>query len=219
VTKTEAPPGTKQARGRARRQAIVEAAVSLFATHGFRGTSVAAVAEQAGVTDAGVLYHFGTKDELLLAVLAHHDHRYEEVLRATMAPGGLAALEGLKDWGVEMESQRDLQALYVLLSAEHMRDDSPTHCYFEERYARVLHLFTRLFAQAARRGELREDLDAPDEASALLALLEGLRLQWFFTDGQISIAAGIERYVELTLERLSLSRTQPGPGPGRSTRA
>ncbi len=198
-----AAPGTKQARGRARRQAIVDAAVGLFATHGFRGTSVAAVAEQAGVTDAGVLYHFGTKDELLLAVLAEHDRRYEDALRTTMAPGGLAALQGLQAWGVEMEAQRDLQALYVLLSAEHMRDDSPTNTYFKVRYRRVLRLFTRLFTQAAERGELRGDLDPVAEASALLALLEGLRLQWFFTDGRVSIAEGVERYVELTLERLA----------------
>src|SRR6185503_2104242 len=142
-----------------------------------RGTSVAAVAERAGVTDAGVLYHFGTKDELLLAVLADHDRRYEDVLRATMAPGGLAALQGLRDWGVEMEAQRELQALYVVLSAEHMGDGSPTHDYFRARYARVLRLFTRLFAEAARRAELRADLDPAAEASNLLAVLEGLRLQ------------------------------------------
>jgi AcrR family transcriptional regulator len=200
-----AAPGTKQARGRARRQAIVDAAVGLFATHGFRGTSVAAVAELAGVTDAGVLYHFHTKDELLLAVLADHDRRYEDALRASMAPGGRAALEGLRAWGEEMEAQRDLQALHVLLSAEHMRDDSPAHQYFEVRYRRVLRLFTALFSQAAARGELRSDLDAAAEASTLVAVLEGLRLQWFYTDGRVSIARGVEAYVDQTLTRLAPS--------------
>jgi AcrR family transcriptional regulator len=202
VTATTAGRGTKQARGRATRQAIVDAAVGLFATHGFRGTSVAAVAERVGVTDAGVLYHFRTKDELLLAVLADHDRRYEEELRASMAPGGVAALAALREWGVEMEAQRDLQALHVLLSAEHMRDDSPTHRYFEVRYARVLRLFTDLFTQAATRGELRRDLDARSEASMLLSVVEGLRLQWFYTDGRVSIATGIASYVDQMLQRL-----------------
>ncbi len=203
MSATTAAPGTKQARGRARRQAIVDAAVALFATHGFRGTSVAAVAEQVGVTDAGVLYHFGTKEELLLAVLADHDRRYEHVLAETMAPGGRTALEGLRHWGTEMEAQRDLQALYVLLSAEHMRDDSPTHRYFEVRYERVQALFTDLFAQAATRGELRTDLEPGREASLLLAVVEGLRLQWFYTDGRVSIAEGIATYVNQTLDRLA----------------
>jgi AcrR family transcriptional regulator len=202
VTATTAGRGTKQARGRATRQAIVDAAVGLFATHGFRGTSVAAVAERVGVTDAGVLYHFRTKDELLLAVLADHDRRYEDELRASMAPGGVAALAALREWGVEMEAQRDLQALHVLLSAEHMRDDSPTHRYFEVRYARVLRLFTDLFTQAATRGELRHDLDARSEASMLLSVVEGLRLQWFYTDGRVSIATGIASYVDQMLQRL-----------------
>ena len=204
MTALTAGRGTKQARGRATRQAIVDAAVGLFATHGFRGTSVAAVAEQVGVTDAGVLYHFRTKDELLLAVLADHDRRYEDVLRATMAPGGVTALEGLRAWGVEMEAQRDLQALYVLLSAEHMRDDSPTHRYFEVRYGRVLRVFTDLFTQAAARRELRKDLDPSGEASMLMAVVEGLRLQWFYTDGRVSIATGIATYVDEMLQRLRI---------------
>jgi hypothetical protein len=100
-----------------------------------------------------------------------------------------------------------------------MRDDSPTRRYFEKRYARVLRLFTALFTQAAERGELRPGLDAAAEASALMALLEGLRLQWFFTDGRVSIAHGVERYVELTLERLAPPRaTSSTSKPSTSSR-
>jgi AcrR family transcriptional regulator len=48
---------------------ILEAARSLFASHGFRGTTIRAVAGAAGVDAALVHHYFGTKDELFLAAL------------------------------------------------------------------------------------------------------------------------------------------------------
>jgi AcrR family transcriptional regulator len=198
------PPVAQQARGRARRAAIVDAAVALFSTHGFRGTSVAAVAERAGVTDAGVLYHFKTKDELLLAVLAHFDEGYERAVNEVLALGGLEALKLIALWGHEMEASADLTALYVVLSAEHLRDESPVRAYFAARYARLLERNATLFQEAIERGELRPDLDPAAEASALLAHLDGIRLQWFFTNGRVSIADSVWRYVTTMLERLAI---------------
>ena len=58
----ERPPGTRQPRGRARRAAVLQAARKLFALHGFKGASLAAVAQEVGITDAGLLYHFPTKN-------------------------------------------------------------------------------------------------------------------------------------------------------------
>ncbi len=51
------------------RAAILAAAESLFAEHGFDGVSVNAVAQKAGVSKANVFHHFGSKDDLYVAVL------------------------------------------------------------------------------------------------------------------------------------------------------
>jgi len=48
---------------------ILETAEKLFSLHGYEGTSVNAVAEGAGVSKANVFHHFGSKDDLYLAVL------------------------------------------------------------------------------------------------------------------------------------------------------
>ena len=71
-------PGTRQSRGRARRAAVLEAARRLFASQGFKGSSLAAIAQEAGITDAGLLYHFPTKNDLLLAVVAEGDREHEK---------------------------------------------------------------------------------------------------------------------------------------------
>ena len=188
-----------QARGRERRRAIVDAAVTLFATNGYRGTSVAAVAEVAGVTDAGVLYHFKTKADLLLAVLAAHDERYAEMIRSS--PGD--ELSRVRGWGEVMERDVDLTALLVMLSAEHLRDDSATNAYFRARYEVVRASYEAMFTAAAEAGIIRADVDAAAEAVHLIALMDGLRLQWFFSDGAVSIADALRRHVDITMERLS----------------
>jgi AcrR family transcriptional regulator len=52
------------------RAAILDAARTLFASGGFSGTSVRAVAAAAGVDPALVHHYYGTKDELFFAALA-----------------------------------------------------------------------------------------------------------------------------------------------------
>ena len=52
------------------KERILDAAEGLFAAHGFAGTSLRAVTREAGVNLAAVHYHFGTKEDLLRAVLS-----------------------------------------------------------------------------------------------------------------------------------------------------
>lgn len=186
-----------------RRAAIVDAALGLFATKGYRGTSIAAVAELAGLTDAGVLYHFPTKASLLLAVLQHHDERYGLMVRESREGGAAAEFERLREWGAVMERDADLTALFVTLSAEHLREESPTNAYFRSRYTVVLQGYEDSFAAAAEAGLLRADVDLHREAIALTALLDGLRLQWFFTDRKVSIADTVRWYIDALAERLA----------------
>ncbi|MEV4162715.1 TetR family transcriptional regulator [Nonomuraea dietziae] len=46
-------------------QRILAAARALFATRGYRATSMNAIAEQVGITKAALCYHFSAKDDLL----------------------------------------------------------------------------------------------------------------------------------------------------------
>ncbi|MFI6474956.1 TetR/AcrR family transcriptional regulator [Streptomyces sp. NPDC050516] len=55
----------------ARRRQLIEATVDSIATRGYPATSLAAIAEQAGVSKAAVLYHYASKDKLTEATLAH----------------------------------------------------------------------------------------------------------------------------------------------------
>ncbi|MEV8016018.1 TetR/AcrR family transcriptional regulator [Streptomyces sp. NPDC086554] len=62
-----APTFTEQAR----RRQLIECTIDLISTKGHPVTSLAAIAERAGLSKAAVLYHFSSKDNLTRATLEH----------------------------------------------------------------------------------------------------------------------------------------------------
>ncbi|WP_249026692.1 helix-turn-helix domain-containing protein, partial [Amycolatopsis pretoriensis] len=53
-----------RARGADRRASIVRAAFEVIAERGYRGTSLAAVADRVGLTQQGLMHYFPTKEDL-----------------------------------------------------------------------------------------------------------------------------------------------------------
>src|SRR5579862_2873728 len=51
-------------------QVLIDAAMDLFASYGYRGTSLARIAQAAGVTKGALYWHFTDKEEFFLAVVA-----------------------------------------------------------------------------------------------------------------------------------------------------
>jgi len=77
---SEAVPEAPTARGRRRREQIIEAATRLFHTQGFHATSMDEIGAAAGITGPGLYRHFSSKDDILLAVF----DRIWDLLRGAM---------------------------------------------------------------------------------------------------------------------------------------
>lgn len=76
------------------------------------------------------------------------------------------------------------------------------------RRSQILRAAAELFAASRARGtsiagDLRADLDPRHEAAALVAHLDGIRLQWFLADRSFSMADSVRRYVDDTQARLA----------------
>lgn len=61
-----------------KRTKLLQAALKLAGEVGIRGLTIDAVATEAGVTKAGVLYHFRHRDDLITAVLDHIADAWEQ---------------------------------------------------------------------------------------------------------------------------------------------
>ena len=212
MTSKPADPTAKPARtGRPPSVAVAEIldiAVELFGARGLRGTSIGAVAERLGLTDSGVLHYFPTKDALIDAVVDRALERQTSQMRALVEPGGLEAIKQMAEWGAIVEETPELVALQVILSSEAILENSTVAQQVKRRYAAIHELAAGLIRQGIDRGEIRADTDADWEASAIIAYLDGIRLQWFYSNRQLPIAQAVRHYFELLVDRIA-HRTSP----------
>ncbi len=180
----------RQVRGRRRRQQILDAAVELFSAKGYRGTGLAALADRVGMTPTGLLYYFGTKERLLLEVMAERDRadRFE-----LPAPLSLARLRNMGQHNVETAI---LTRLYAVLTAESLDADDPLHDFFVHRYETARQLVREILAAEVARGALRLDVDADQIATEVIATVMGLEIQWLTDPARVDLATAMAAYID-----------------------
>lgn len=75
---------------------IIAAAKSHFAAHGYEGASTRKIAEEVGVAQSLLLYHFATKDDLWKSVMDFMFAEYEVVLQSVLDTENAGAEDQLK---------------------------------------------------------------------------------------------------------------------------
>jgi AcrR family transcriptional regulator len=179
------------AKTEARRAEILQMALEAFSARGFQGSSLREIAEAAGLSQAGVLHHFSSKEALLAAVLAEKDavsvSHFENA-------GGIGVLDALRGVVAENLAQPGLIRLFTTLSAEAINEDHPAHEYFQLRYAGARDLVAAALRQGQRDGEVRPDVDVDLSAAVLLAIMDGLQLQWLLNE-QFDMVAGFDAFL------------------------
>ena len=182
-------------RGAERRQAILDAALAVFATRGYRAGALGEIAARVDVSPAAILYHFGSKEDLLMAVIAERDRRAALALSRLPPGGGLPSIRALLSVAEAMERQRGLAALHTVLQAENLEPDGPAHAYFLGRSRFACQWVTQLLREGQRRGEVRPDVSCKAKARELIAFLEGAAVLWLLDD-DISLAELYATYLD-----------------------
>lgn len=165
-------------RGEESRAAILSAAKTQFAAEGFRGTSLATVAAAANLSQPGLLHHFPSKVDLLLAVLEDRDREDGRLSSAHLAKTGIDIIPALGTLVEHNETTPDMVRLFSVLLGEGLAESHPAHRFMVERYARIRSRILRNLAHAEEAGEIREDVDLEAVATILIALMDGLQYQW-----------------------------------------
>jgi AcrR family transcriptional regulator len=202
--KAAADDRSRQARGDLRRRQILDAAVALFASKGYRGTGLADLADHVGMTAPGLLYYFGSKERLLREVVAERDRA------DALAAGEALTLDGLRELGRHNVETAVLVRLYVVLGAESLDPDEPLHDFFVERYETGRALVRALLEAEIARGTVRPDVDVVQVAQEVLAVLMGLEIQWLADPGDVDLGAAVEAYIA-RLERELAAWRLPAP--------
>jgi AcrR family transcriptional regulator len=141
-----------------RRAQLVDEATALIARIGYHRFSIKALAEATGLTRAGVLHHVGSKEQLLLDVLALRDERDSAVTGSTP--------RDVLDQVVRRNiAQPEIVRLYTVLAAEALDPAHPAHGYFTNR----LHEAT---------AEMADLVGGREVAVEVYAFMDGIQLNW-----------------------------------------
>jgi AcrR family transcriptional regulator len=195
--------GQRQARGLLRRAQILDAALALFAQHGYRGTSVAAVAAAVGLTEQGVLHHFPSKEALVQAVLVHRDALEPEAQEHVAEPGGgVGSLLRIPELAQVLLDNPALMRFDAVVEGESIAEGGVVREHVRDRLRAVRAGLAALLAEGVRRGELRDDLDVELVATEMVAFMDGVQTQWVLDPERIDLTASYERYFQALVEAL-----------------
>ena len=200
-------PGRPRAGSEDKRARILNEAVVLFGEHGYAGTSLADIANAADISKAGLLHHFSSKDELFCKVLERRD-REDALSILVESPAGegdtveapvdtignLDTLDVAGDsdldgnpWAlleryIELlernVAHRDLTAIYTATAVSVLDAEHPAHRWMANHLNSAVERFESSFEAGKTAGLVDPKMPSRLVARSLVALIDGLQLQW-----------------------------------------
>ncbi len=173
-------PAPKQVRAQATRAKLLDAALACLAEQGWSATTVAVVAERAGVSRGAVQYHFPTREDLVLASIEQMAEQLAAEARSRLEPAS----------GAEVSAEQVVRHIVDLYSGDHFRAALALWLAAVSEPAlrdRVRHLEARVSREAHRLvvDALRADETVPGVREAIQVTLDwarGLGLASLLTD-------------------------------------
>ena len=149
------------AKGVATRGAIIDRAIGLVRKQGFESLSIGGVAQAAAMSKSGVFAHFGSREDLQLAVLDEGGRRFGEfvLIPALRKPRGLVRLRAIIDGWFDWVRENQHGCLVMSAISEYDSCPGPLHDAVVARVQRWRSDTARATQMAIDSGELRADTD------------------------------------------------------------
>ncbi|MCF7220524.1 TetR/AcrR family transcriptional regulator [Marilutibacter chinensis] len=201
-------------KGSATREAIIEQAYGFACAGGLESLSIGPLAQAVGMSKSGVFAHFGSREDLQLAVLEQAGERFVNavLLPALAAPRGLARLRaivlGWFDW------VRQNEGGCLLLAAISEYDDRPGP--LRDRILQHQRIWRRELARAIGLAVESGELEAATDPEQLAFELYSIALGVHHDAGLFGYASAAERGrkgLERLLSAYASTRRAPGSSP------
>jgi len=186
-----------------KRQRILDAAVRVFADHGYHGSRVGDIAEDAGVAH-GLLYHyFSSKEEVLRTIFAENWGQLIARFRAVEESDESAEqkLEGIAK--ILLRTWRNDPALVTVMVREVARSEHLQGQVLEVREAFAI--LQRVIEEGQATGEFRGDVDARFASWIVYGGLEEVLTGWVLgglPDAEADVTVAEATAIDLALRAL-----------------
>lgn len=154
-------PAAVTSKGAATRETIVERALHIARTDGFEGLSIGGIAQAVGMSKSGVFAHFGSREDLQLAVLDAASQRFtqEVFVPAIRERRGLPRLRAILHRWIDWLRAEPGGCPMVSAAIEYDDRPGPIRERVVEYQSRLRRELARAIQMAIDSGELRADCD------------------------------------------------------------
>jgi len=184
-------------------EAILRAAIKVFARSGFFNSKVADIAREAGVDDGTVYLYFKNKDDILVSIFNHYMEEALAAGKASLAKTSdpveklkrivHAHLEGLgRDRKLAVVFQVELRS-----SSKFMEQFSAT------KVTEYLELIREVVEEGQRSGVFRSALNTKVVAKVLFGALDEMATNWVLSRKRYSLASTAEPVLDIFLNGIS----------------
>lgn len=199
------PRNQRQIQADAARTALIVAASSLFAERGFHDSSVAEIGTRAGVSRGLVNHHFGSKDNLLHAVIETHLREWELEIVAPAISGkhGLAALRAIIFAHLDLARERPGHLLLLQrLMGEALDPRNDLGEAFAAVHRRWREQGRYWWDEGVAAGEINPGLDQDANASLIIGAVRGITFDWLTAPDSFDLDAAYEQFWAMLVEFL-----------------
>jgi AcrR family transcriptional regulator len=189
------------------RENLLDAALASFHAKGYLATTLDDIARQVGITRGAIAWHFGSKAELLNAVIRERYARVTTRMLEITAQGG-GPLQVLRRvllyWMTCLEEDPEFRAIHEIILqtpisaelAEGMREKA-------EGTRRTIAYFAGFIQLGIATGEIRSDVNPEVAATTALGMINGISTIWLLDPTAFSLKARAQEMVDLLLRGLA----------------
>jgi len=184
------------AKGVAKREEILTRALQVIAREGYRGASVKEIAEAVGLSQAGLVHYFDSKEHLFTEILRKRDD---------VDAGGLDVRDGV-DYdaftrgylGIIRHNSEvpGLVQLFSRLAVDAADPEHPAHDYFSRRGQQLRSTLGAAVRAEQDAGRISDRVDADTVARMFQALADGMQLQWML-EPEVDMTGAVSALFEL----------------------
>jgi AcrR family transcriptional regulator len=190
------------------RHRIMEAAIRAFARKGYHNTTMDDIVKESGLSKGTLYWYFENKKQLFMALLEHdvESGKAEMIAEARKHNTFIAQIRALFDIYLEFNQAHDEahENTYRRISAEYWQqaviDPDIREIYIKHYYTFWTDFATELLIEAKTRSEIAKDIDIEAIISVLIAVFDGLMLQWMVKYNPVSIERVFKTFM-LMLEK------------------
>jgi AcrR family transcriptional regulator len=193
------PRRTQRERREETERKVLAAAMALIAQHGSRALTLAAVGEAAGYSRGIVTHHFGSRENLLRAVV-----RDAQTIAVPEAGDNAAEwlAETVRAYLKNVTSRRPAARAFLQMWGEAIAADPVLMPLYAEQDARFRRLLADKVREGIEDGSVRADADPDALAVSLVGLVRGIALQLISTPPPTPIKAIIDEAERATRRAL-----------------